>query len=90
MMNIDFLVTTLIVVVSPGIGVLYTLATGLSRGALHPHRKRIQMVFQDPYRSLNPRVTVGESIAEGPVNFGTPRKAALASRISASTVPATR
>ena len=33
MMNIDFLVTTLIVVVSPGIGVLYTLATGLSRGA---------------------------------------------------------
>jgi threonine/homoserine/homoserine lactone efflux protein len=32
-MSIDFLVTTLIVVVSPGIGVLYTLATGLSRGA---------------------------------------------------------
>ena len=33
MMSIDFLMTTLIVVVSPGIGVLYTLATGLSRGA---------------------------------------------------------
>ena len=32
MMNIDFLVTTLIVVVSPGTGVLYTLATGLARG----------------------------------------------------------
>jgi threonine/homoserine/homoserine lactone efflux protein len=32
MMNIDFLVTTLIIVVSPGTGVLYTLATGLSRG----------------------------------------------------------
>ena len=32
-MTIDFLVTTLIIVVSPGIGVLYTLATGLSRGA---------------------------------------------------------
>ena len=32
-MSIDFLVTSLIVVVSPGIGVLYTLATGLSRGA---------------------------------------------------------
>jgi threonine/homoserine/homoserine lactone efflux protein len=31
-MSIDFLVTSLIVVVSPGIGVLYTLATGLSRG----------------------------------------------------------
>jgi len=32
-MTIEFLITTLIVVVSPGTGVLYTLATGLSRGA---------------------------------------------------------
>ena len=32
MMNIEFLLTTLIIVVSPGTGVLYTLATGLSRG----------------------------------------------------------
>jgi len=31
-MSIEFLITSLIVVVSPGIGVLYTLATGLSRG----------------------------------------------------------
>ena len=32
-MTIEFLITTLIVVVSPGTGVLYTLATGLSRGS---------------------------------------------------------
>ena len=32
-MSIDFLVTSLIVVASPGIGVLYTLAAGLSRGS---------------------------------------------------------
>jgi threonine/homoserine/homoserine lactone efflux protein len=32
-MSIDFLITSLIVVVSPGIGVLYTLAAGLSRGS---------------------------------------------------------
>ena len=32
-MSIEFLITTLIVVVSPGTGVLYTLATGLSRGS---------------------------------------------------------
>jgi peptide/nickel transport system ATP-binding protein len=50
----------------------------LSRRLLQPHRKRIQIIFQDPYRSLNPRVTVGESIAEGPINYGMPRKEALA------------
>jgi peptide/nickel transport system ATP-binding protein len=50
----------------------------LTRRLLQPHRKRIQIVFQDPYRSLNPRLSVGESIAEGPVNYGTPRSQALA------------
>jgi len=32
-MSIEFLITSFIVVISPGTGVLYTLATGLSRGA---------------------------------------------------------
>src|ERR1700761_5366592 len=50
----------------------------LSRRLLQPHRKRIQIIFQDPYRSLNPRITVGESIAEGPINYGMPHKEALA------------
>src|ERR1700678_3842827 len=49
----------------------------LSRRLLRPHRKRIQIIFQDPYRSLNPRITVGETIAEGPINFGMPRADAL-------------
>ena len=49
----------------------------LSRRLLQPHRKRIQIIFQDPYRSLNPRITIGESIAEGPINYGMPRRDAL-------------
>jgi peptide/nickel transport system ATP-binding protein len=51
--------------------------SGLSRRLLQPHRQKIQIVFQDPYRSLNPRVSVGESIAEGPINYGVPRTEAL-------------
>jgi peptide/nickel transport system ATP-binding protein len=50
----------------------------LTRRLLQPHRKRIQIVFQDPYRSLNPRLSIGESIAEGPINYGTSRQQALA------------
>ncbi len=52
--------------------------SGLSRRLLRPHRQKIQIIFQDPYRSLNPRITVGETIAEGPVNFGVPHAKALA------------
>ncbi|MEM6487488.1 MAG: ABC transporter ATP-binding protein [Pseudomonadota bacterium] len=49
----------------------------LSRRRMKPHRRKIQIVFQDPMRSLNPRIEVGESIIEGPTNFGVPREAAL-------------
>ncbi len=49
----------------------------LSGSALRPVRRRIQIVFQDPYRSLNPRRTVGESIIEGLLNFGVGREQAL-------------
>ena len=50
----------------------------LSRAAWKPYRKRIQMVFQDPAASLNPRRRVRDIIAEGPVAHGQPRAAAHA------------
>jgi oligopeptide/dipeptide ABC transporter ATP-binding protein len=38
--------------------------TNLSRGAMRPLRREIQMIFQDPYGSLNPRRRVGATIGE--------------------------
>jgi peptide/nickel transport system ATP-binding protein len=50
----------------------------LGAGALHRFRRRVQIVFQDPYRSLNPRRTVADAIVEGPMNYGVARDAARA------------
>ncbi|MFM8653291.1 MAG: ATP-binding cassette domain-containing protein, partial [Verrucomicrobiota bacterium] len=38
--------------------------TALDGSALRPYRKKIQMVFQDPYNSLNPRLRIGTILAE--------------------------
>ncbi len=42
----------------------------LGERALRPLRSQVQVVFQDPNRSLNPRRTVGQSLMEGAINFG--------------------
>ncbi|MDD7794012.1 ABC transporter ATP-binding protein [Clostridium sp. 'White wine YQ'] len=38
--------------------------TNLSSKEMIPYRKKMQMIFQDPYASLNPRMTVGDIVAE--------------------------
>jgi peptide/nickel transport system ATP-binding protein len=36
----------------------------LSEGAFRPHRRNLQIIFQDPYGSLNPKMTVGQTLVE--------------------------
>jgi oligopeptide/dipeptide ABC transporter ATP-binding protein len=43
--------------------------THLDTGAMRPHRKRMQMVFQDPYASLNPRMRAGRIVSEPLENY---------------------
>jgi peptide/nickel transport system ATP-binding protein len=38
--------------------------TGLTQKQMRSYRKEIQIIFQDPYSSLNPRITIGEAIME--------------------------
>ncbi|WP_256840127.1 ABC transporter ATP-binding protein [Ornithinimicrobium faecis] len=38
--------------------------THLSATALRPHRRQMQMIFQDPFASLNPRRTVGRAVGD--------------------------
>ncbi len=49
---------------------------GYSEAQLRPLRRHVQMIFQDPFASLNPRHTVGRSICDGPIaNGDSPRDA---------------
>ncbi len=50
----------------------------LSRDEVRRETKHIQMVFQDPFASLNPRRKAGDLVAQGPIVHGVPRAQAWA------------
>ncbi|MBK7976892.1 MAG: dipeptide ABC transporter ATP-binding protein [Deltaproteobacteria bacterium] len=54
----------------------------LSRAELKAFRKRMQIVFQDPYASLNPRMTVGEALEEPFVIHGVGTRAERRERVT--------
>ncbi len=54
----------------------------LPAAQLRPMRRRMQVVFQDPYSSLNPRMSVRDIIAEPITNFGLASGSALEDRVA--------
>jgi oligopeptide/dipeptide ABC transporter ATP-binding protein len=54
---------------------------GLSGDALREYRARVQAVFQDPWSSLNPRMTVGRTIAESLIVTGWGNRTDIADRV---------
>ena len=75
------LVTQLIPVTSGSIYLGDTDLTKLRGEKLRQQRRQLQMIFQDPFASLDPRMTVGDIIAEPLDNFGVMRGRKRADRV---------
>jgi peptide/nickel transport system ATP-binding protein/oligopeptide transport system ATP-binding protein len=56
--------------------------TKLKPGAMWPHRRRIQTIFQDPYSSMNPRLSAGTIVGEPLENYGIARGSETSDRVA--------
>jgi oligopeptide/dipeptide ABC transporter ATP-binding protein len=54
----------------------------LSRADMRPHRQDLQVVFQDPYSSLNPRMRAKDAVAEPLTNFACASKSEIESQVA--------
>jgi len=74
-------VASLLPVTTGSIKIAGTEIKGLTQKQLMPMRRKVAIVFQDPASSLNPRMTIGESIGEPLFLHEKLRKGALAGRV---------
>ena len=75
------LVTQLLPVTSGKIFIGDVEVTGMRGESLRQQRRQMQMIFQDPFASLDPRMTVGDIIAEPLVNFNVMKGRARQERV---------
>jgi oligopeptide/dipeptide ABC transporter ATP-binding protein len=57
--------------------------TRLSKRQMHPYRRRLQVIFQDPYASLNQRIRAGDIVAEPLLNYGIGNATERADKVAA-------
>ena len=60
-----------------------TEITGLGKAEMRPYRRQMQIVFQDPFSSLNPRMTAGDIVGEPLLVHGVARRRERADQVAA-------